>query len=214
MLSSNVTTSSAMARIILCKGATAFSNSFLVTNTSVIALACSADKPAFCNATMASIMCFSLFFSASRVAAVSVTRLWSKTKPNVMASISRKVGGYQAVSGRLGIRASGQNWEDLQLILAGRSLGVTQLQSLFPLVNSTCFMLTKELSTANRAQPVFIEPMRVVAVAELPDGEAWSYEAKLDGYRCLAAKRGEWSRTLVTRREWVYRPVSADCPCL
>jgi bifunctional non-homologous end joining protein LigD len=40
--------------------------------------------------------------------------------------------------------------------------------------------------------------MQAVSVAELPDGGAWSYEAKLDGYRCLAAKRGSgvvlWSR--------------------
>jgi bifunctional non-homologous end joining protein LigD len=40
---------------------------------------------------------------------------------------------------------------------------------------------------------------QVVPVAELPDDGAWSYyEAKLDGYRCLAAKRGSgvalWSR--------------------
>ena len=59
-------------------------------------------------------------------------------------------------------------------------------------------MLTKELSTASRAQPAFIEPMQLAPVAELPDGGAWSYEAKLDGYRCLAAKRGSgvvlWSR--------------------
>lgn len=36
------------------------------------------------------------------------------------------------------------------------------------------------------------------AVRELPDGGAWSYEAKLDGYRCLAAKAKSgvmlWSR--------------------
>ena len=36
------------------------------------------------------------------------------------------------------------------------------------------------------------------AVRELPDGGLWSYEAKLDGYRCLAAKRSGgvvlWSR--------------------
>jgi DNA ligase D-like protein (predicted ligase) len=35
-------------------------------------------------------------------------------------------------------------------------------------------------------------------VRELPDGGAWTYEAKLDGYRCLAAKRAAdvvlWSR--------------------
>lgn len=59
-------------------------------------------------------------------------------------------------------------------------------------------MLTKELSTAGSAQPSFIEPMQVVAVGKLPDDSAWSYEAKLDGYRCLAARRTNgvvlWSR--------------------
>jgi len=59
-------------------------------------------------------------------------------------------------------------------------------------------MLTKDLSTAERVQPRFIEPMYAEAIRELPDGGAWSYEAKLDGYRCLAAKRSNgvvlWSR--------------------
>jgi ATP-dependent DNA ligase len=36
------------------------------------------------------------------------------------------------------------------------------------------------------------------AVRELPDGGLWTYEAKFDGYRCLAAKRSSgvvlWSR--------------------
>ena len=40
--------------------------------------------------------------------------------------------------------------------------------------------------------------MQVSAVRELPDGGFWTYEAKLDGYRCLAVKRGSgivlWSR--------------------
>jgi ATP-dependent DNA ligase len=40
--------------------------------------------------------------------------------------------------------------------------------------------------------------MQVLPAAELPDSGAWSYEAKLDGHRCLAAKRGSgtvlWSR--------------------
>jgi hypothetical protein len=35
----------------------------------------------------------------------------------------------------------------------------------------------------------FIEPMYAEAVQELPDGGLWTYEAKLDGYRSLAAKR-------------------------
>ena len=59
-------------------------------------------------------------------------------------------------------------------------------------------MLTKELSTTERVQPCFIEPMQVAPVRDLPDGGSWTYEAKLDGYRCLAAKRTNgvvlWSR--------------------
>ena len=59
-------------------------------------------------------------------------------------------------------------------------------------------MLTKELPPAERVQPNFIEPMQVAPVRELPDGGLWTYEAKLDGYRCLAAKRSSgvvlWSR--------------------
>ncbi len=36
---------------------------------------------------------------------------------------------------------------------------------------------------------LFIEPMPCLAVKELPEGEAWQYELKLDGYRALAVKR-------------------------
>jgi ATP-dependent DNA ligase len=43
--------------------------------------------------------------------------------------------------------------------------------------------LTKELSTAERVQPRFIEPMYAEGVKELPDGGLWTYEGKLDGYR-------------------------------
>jgi DNA ligase D-like protein (predicted ligase) len=60
-------------------------------------------------------------------------------------------------------------------------------------------MLTKELSKLPAPRLSFIEPMYARAVSELPEGNLWSYEAKLDGYRCLVAKgsRGDvvlWSR--------------------
>jgi bifunctional non-homologous end joining protein LigD len=35
----------------------------------------------------------------------------------------------------------------------------------------------------------FIEPMRAALVAELPEGPAWQYEIKFDGYRALGIKR-------------------------
>jgi ATP-dependent DNA ligase len=50
-------------------------------------------------------------------------------------------------------------------------------------------MLTKELSKLPATRLSFIEPMYAQAVTELPSGNLWTYEAKLDGYRCLAAKR-------------------------
>ena len=34
----------------------------------------------------------------------------------------------------------------------------------------------------------FIEPMPCLAVKKLPEGDAWQYELKLDGYRALAVK--------------------------
>jgi len=59
-------------------------------------------------------------------------------------------------------------------------------------------MLTKELSMLPAIRTSFTEPMYAQAVRELPAGKLWSYETKLDGYRCLAAKdaRGVvlWSR--------------------
>src|SRR5438067_823173 len=35
----------------------------------------------------------------------------------------------------------------------------------------------------------FVEPMECKEVAQLPDGEDWQYELKLDGYRAIAIKQ-------------------------
>jgi len=67
-------------------------------------------------------------------------------------------------------------------------------------------MSTKKVARLPVITPRFMEPMYATPVGQLPDGGAWTYEAKLDGYRCLAAKRGDgitlWSRrgTLFTNR--------------
>jgi ATP-dependent DNA ligase len=53
---------------------------------------------------------------------------------------------------------------------------------------------TKDQTVQKRTEPVFIEPMQGKPVAALPAGEKWVFELKLDGYRCIAAKRGKRSR--------------------
>jgi bifunctional non-homologous end joining protein LigD len=40
-------------------------------------------------------------------------------------------------------------------------------------------------------RPSFIEPMTARVVTSLPEGDEWSYEVKLDGYRALVIKDGE-----------------------
>jgi ATP-dependent DNA ligase len=39
------------------------------------------------------------------------------------------------------------------------------------------------------AEPEFIEPMQCKPITALPVGEKWTFEIKLDGYRCIAVKR-------------------------
>jgi DNA ligase D-like protein (predicted ligase) len=42
----------------------------------------------------------------------------------------------------------------------------------------------------SKAKATFIPPMLLLPTAMLPEGRAWSYELKLDGYRALAVKTG------------------------
>ena len=45
----------------------------------------------------------------------------------------------------------------------------------------------------------FIEPMKALAVTELPVGD-WLYELKFDGYRALAFKAGKEARLISRNR--------------
>ena len=47
---------------------------------------------------------------------------------------------------------------------------------------------SQELTDLPAAQIRFLAPMRAQLVARLPEGEAWQYEIKFDGYRALALK--------------------------
>jgi ATP-dependent DNA ligase len=51
--------------------------------------------------------------------------------------------------------------------------------------------------SAERLQ--FVEPMYASTARELPEGDAWLYEVKFDGYRCLA-ERNSTGVTLWSRR--------------
>jgi bifunctional non-homologous end joining protein LigD len=50
--------------------------------------------------------------------------------------------------------------------------------------------LPRDVKPTRAAAPIprFLEPMRAALVDKLPDGPAWQYEIKLDGYRALAIK--------------------------
>ena len=51
-------------------------------------------------------------------------------------------------------------------------------------------------------EPAFIEPMQCKPVTALPTGEKWTFEIKLDGYRCIVVKAGQ-EVTLFSRHKKV-----------
>jgi len=61
---------------------------------------------------------------------------------------------------------------------------------------SYSFCMNDTIARATKLR--FIEPMYALAGNDLPDGGEWSYEVKLDGYRCLAGRDSTgvalWSR--------------------
>jgi hypothetical protein len=49
----------------------------------------------------------------------------------------------------------------------------------------------KEQTILKRIEPAFIEPMQCKPITSLSAGEKWTFEIKLDGYRCIVVKRGK-----------------------
>ena len=43
---------------------------------------------------------------------------------------------------------------------------------------------------ARKRRAAFVEPMLLLRVDSLPEGDAWQYELKFDGYRALGIKTG------------------------
>ena len=43
---------------------------------------------------------------------------------------------------------------------------------------------------ARKRKAAFVEPMLLLRADNLPEGDAWQYELKFDGYRALAIKTG------------------------
>jgi bifunctional non-homologous end joining protein LigD len=58
---------------------------------------------------------------------------------------------------------------------------------------------TSRLRSLPKATMEFVEPMLARMVAKVPEGPEWSYELKLDGFRCLVGK-GEKDVTMFSRR--------------
>ncbi len=56
-----------------------------------------------------------------------------------------------------------------------------------------------DLRKAPKAEMKFIEPMQAKLVSELPEGDGWQYELKLDGYRALALRTKDGVRLLSRR---------------
>jgi ATP dependent DNA ligase domain len=57
-------------------------------------------------------------------------------------------------------------------------------------------MATFKIVNIVKGKVGFIEPMLAVAVTKLPEGPAWTYELKFDGYRALGMKTGGKVRLL------------------
>ena len=65
-----------------------------------------------------------------------------------------------------------------------------------------CNKAMNRSTTWKGREPAFIEPMQCKPVAALPVGDTWTFEIKLDGYRCIGVKRAR-QVTLFSRHKKV-----------
>jgi hypothetical protein len=63
---------------------------------------------------------------------------------------------------------------------------------------------------APKVKAGFIEPMLLLPTSTLPEGEAWGYELKLNGYRAIAFKTGGRD-TFAHETTRISTGVSGDC---
>jgi hypothetical protein len=64
---------------------------------------------------------------------------------------------------------------------------------------------------AQKIGACFIEPMLCLAVEKLPEGPAWQYEVKLDGYRAIGGQDESRRRTMVAKQAGLLSPFSECC---
>jgi hypothetical protein len=84
-----------------------------------------------------------------------------------------------------------------------------------PSVTLSCIaILLKKNSKESRVEPVFIEPMQVVPVRELPEDREMDLRGKARRLLLLSSKAEQWRCSLVAPREWVYRSLLRKIPSL
>ncbi len=91
-----------------------------------------------------------------------------------------------------------------QIAAAGDKTWQSNREPAAPAAKSPSRRLKKKLPAA----PAFVPVMTAREVAELPEGDDWVYEIKLDGYRALGLKHGDTAR-LLSRKD---KDLAADFP--
>jgi hypothetical protein len=67
-------------------------------------------------------------------------------------------------------------------------------------ISGTSLRWNRKIAELKNDRAEFIEPMLALAVTKLPEGPAWSYELKFDGYRALGLKANGRVRLLSRQR--------------